>query len=189
MSGPEVNGEKVVLRPLRDQDLENRVQWMNDPETSRLFTGAVPVRNYELTDACRWRENTEMDTKTIVWAIDASDGNHIGDVDLHGIDTRFYTAKLTILIGCKKYWNSGYGTDTIRTLLKYAFTVQRLRSVYLKVFVFNKRAIRCYEKCGFTEISVATDTMVDIHRPAEIHMMISKNAFILDEVNGNTFHA
>lgn len=189
MTGPEIIGEKVLLRPLCDRDLENRVRWMNDSETAQLFTGAVPVREYELADAFRWRENTESDSKTIVWAIDAKDGTHIGDIDLHGIDPRIYSAKLTILIGSKNHWNSGFGTDTIRTLLKYAFTTLKLRSVYLKVFVYNKRAIRCYEKCGFIEICAASDAMVDVHRPAEIHMMISKSAFDLDGVNANTIHA
>lgn len=189
MTGPELNGEKVLLRPLRDRDLENRTRWMNDLETVRLFTGIEPVRRYELTDARRWRENTELDAKTVVWAIDDGDGTHIGDVDLHGIDGRMYSAKLTILIGCKKHWNSGFGTDTIRTLLKYAFTAQKLRSVYLKVFTFNKRAIRCYEKCGFVEINVPSDVVPDISKPAEIHMMVSRNAFALDDVDDDTLHA
>lgn len=188
MTGPEIIGEKVILRPLCDHDLDNRVQWMNDSETARLFTGLIPTRRYELADACRWRENTELDPKTVVWAIDDKDGGHIGDVDMHGIDVRMYSAKLTILIGCKKHWNSGYGTDTIRTLLKYAFTEHKLRSVYLKVFIFNKRAIRCYEKCGFTEIAVTSDMTVDIHKPAEIHMMISRRTFMMDEFNANTLH-
>jgi len=189
MTGSEILGEKVVLRPLCDKDLEDRIQWMNDGETARLFTGLTPIRMYELADASRWRENTESDPKTYVWAIDSRDGVHIGDIDLHSIDDRIHSAKLTILIGSKDHWNSGFGTDTIRTLLKYAFTALKLRSVYLKVFTYNKRAIRCYEKCGFTEIAVRADATVDNHRPAEIHMMISKGAFTLDNINANTLHA
>lgn len=54
-----------------------------------------------------------------------------------------------IVIGEKEYWNRGYGSDALRTLLRFAFEELNLHRVFLHVFDFNERAIRCYEKVGF----------------------------------------
>lgn len=189
MIGTDRSGDKVYLRALCDGDLDRRVEWMNDVETARLFTGAVPLREYERADTEHWRAITESDPKTLVWAVTAKGGPHIGDVDIHAIDDRIHSAKLTILIGDKAYWNCGCGTDTIRVVLRHAFTVLKFRSMYLQVFVFNRRAMRCYEKCGFTEISVVAAGSIDNRRPGEIHMMVSKSVFKSKDCNADTIHA
>ncbi|MFN2157525.1 MAG: GNAT family N-acetyltransferase, partial [Anaerolineae bacterium] len=47
------------------------------------------------------------------------------------------------------YWGKGYGSDAIRTLLRFAFDEMNLHRVQLTVYEDNARAIRAYEKCGF----------------------------------------
>jgi RimJ/RimL family protein N-acetyltransferase len=54
-----------------------------------------------------------------------------------------------MVIGDKSYWGRGYGTDSVRVLLRLAFEKMGLHRVHLHVFEFNQRAISCYEKCGF----------------------------------------
>jgi RimJ/RimL family protein N-acetyltransferase len=54
-----------------------------------------------------------------------------------------------ILIGERDYWGRGYGTDAMRVLMRYAFDELNLERLTLRVFAFNTRAIRSYEKCGF----------------------------------------
>ena len=53
------------------------------------------------------------------------------------------------MIGDKNYWSQGYGTDAVRTLVNLGFGQINLDKVFLRVFEFNTRAIRCYEKVGF----------------------------------------
>ena len=57
--------------------------------------------------------------------------------------------EIGIVIGEKEYWNQGYGTEAIVTVLRFMFTEMNLHRVMLRVFDFNHRAQRCYEKCGF----------------------------------------
>jgi len=58
-------------------------------------------------------------------------------------------ALVAIALGDRQYWGNGYGTDAMKTLLRYVFTELNLRRVTLIVFDYNPRAIRSYEKCGF----------------------------------------
>jgi RimJ/RimL family protein N-acetyltransferase len=84
-----------------------------------------------------------------VFAIETQDGVLIGNISLHNIHVRCHHAELGIVIGEKDYWGKGYGTDAITTLLDYCFNELNLQRVWLRVFSFNQRGIRCYEKCGF----------------------------------------
>jgi ribosomal-protein-alanine N-acetyltransferase len=48
----------------------------------------------------------------------------------------------------------GIGTEITQLVLKYAFEELKLHRVDLRVLEYNKRAIKCYEKCGFIQEGV-----------------------------------
>ena len=50
-----------------------------------------------------------------------------------------------------RYWNRGYGQDSIKLLIDYLFEELKAIKVQLEVIKYNVRAITCYKKCGFTE--------------------------------------
>ncbi|MFA6666046.1 MAG: GNAT family protein [Armatimonadota bacterium] len=178
MIGCNLSGKKVNLRPLMDDDLPRRVQWMNDAETVRLYSGIYPIRVYLLADAERWRQALEVDRWAIVWAFETKEGRHIGDLDLHGIDRKELTAKLTVLLGDKEYWSQGYGTDAITTMLKYAFSDLCFDTITLKVFAFNKRAIACYKKCGFEKVPNTPSGLWSVIGPGEEQMAVTRKRFM-----------
>ena len=175
MLGPEIAGERVNLRPLCDDDLRRRVQWLDYSETMWLFTGIRPGRGYKMSDAERWRRGIEADPLARVWAVETKDGIHIGDVDLHDINRSDNSARLTILIGDEGSRNQGYGTDAVRTILRHAFTSLSLQSVSLRVCDFNVRAVRCYEKCGFVQYT--PDTTPPGWHPGDILMVATRERF------------
>ena len=55
-------------------------------------------------------------------------------------------------IGEPRDHGRGYGTETVRLLLDYAFTALGLHNVLLQVDETNPAARRAYEKAGFKEI-------------------------------------
>ena len=82
-------------------------------------------------------------------SIDTTDGRFIGNVELDHISRKNGTAELVIVIGERDYWDKGFGTEAIMLTLSFAFARIHLSRVYLRVYTSNRRAIRCYEKCGF----------------------------------------
>ncbi len=60
------------------------------------------------------------------------------------------SAECIIDIGEKAYWGKGYGSETLKLVLDYAFYEMNLHRVSLKVFSFKEKAIRLYEKWGFS---------------------------------------
>ena len=59
----------------------------------------------------------------------------LGDVNLDLVNRYSREAFVGIMIGDRNEWNKGYGTDTLRVLLRYAFTELNLRRVSLTVNV------------------------------------------------------
>jgi RimJ/RimL family protein N-acetyltransferase len=64
-------------------------------------------------------------------------------------------------IGERDFWSKGYGTDTMKVCLRYAFLELGLQRVSLGVFEYNPRAVRSYEKAGF---KLEGRTRYDAHR-------------------------
>jgi RimJ/RimL family protein N-acetyltransferase len=52
-------------------------------------------------------------------------------------------------IGDREYWSRGYGTDTMKLCLQYAFMELGAERVSLGLHEYNPRALRTYEKAGF----------------------------------------
>lgn len=142
-----IDGDKVRLRPLRREDVALFVEWLRDPEVAHHL-GRMPFPRTE-ADERRWVEKVAADESNHVFAIEEADGAVIGSIGLHNMEWGAGKAELGIVIGEKRYWDQGYGTDAVRALLGFAFDEMGLRRISLTVFDDNPRAVRVYEKCGF----------------------------------------
>jgi RimJ/RimL family protein N-acetyltransferase len=141
-----IRGTKTCLRALEHDDLARFVRWINDPETRRFLAMRFPL---SMTEEEEWWENLPNRKNDHIFAIEAEDGTHIGNIGLHSVERENRRAMIGIMIGEKGYWGQGYGTDAIKAMLGWAFNYLNLNRVYLTVYAYNERAIRSYEKCGF----------------------------------------
>jgi len=65
------------------------------------------------------------------------DGQVIGQCALFNADETAHTCELGITIGDKAYWGQGYGRESVRLLLKYAFRHHNYHKVWLRVHVWS----------------------------------------------------
>lgn len=147
-----IEGELINLRAREMGDLERNYRWMNDREVTRHLSMRYPV---SLAAEEAWmREGMARPTAfgdNVFFAIETKDGTHIGNIAFHQMSAEQRKAHLGVAIGEKSYWSKGYGTDTMRTFLRFAFDELNLHRVDLTVDADNARAIACYRKCGFVE--------------------------------------
>jgi RimJ/RimL family protein N-acetyltransferase len=83
--------------------------------------------------------------------VDAEHDRIIGCVYLTDVHRLNRSAEFSVLIGEPHCWSRGHGTKATRTMLAHAFDDLNLHRVYLTVLAENTRAVRLYERVGFTE--------------------------------------
>lgn len=147
-----IYGKQVRLRAIERSDIPNFVRWFNDPEVRRyLPTMYAPLSTAQEE---RWFEDMlqRQGKEQFVFAVESRMGDEwvpIGTTGLHQINWKDQSAVFGIALGEKAYWDQGYGTDVVRTMLRFAFEELNLNRVELEVIKENARARRCYEKAGF----------------------------------------
>ena len=164
MQNPFIVGEKIYLRPIEIEDIDNYVARLNDEEVRlylSMFTPFNKIREKE------WVENLYKDEKNIALGIMVKeDDKLIGNIGMHRISIPNRHAVLGIFIGDKTCWSKGYGTEALNLMLRYGFDQLNLHRVYLTVISFNPRAIRAYEKAGFVREGVYRE---HIYRNGKYH--------------------
>ncbi|HOJ77302.1 MAG TPA: GNAT family N-acetyltransferase [Bacillota bacterium] len=144
----ELRGVNIRLRPLTVKDLCKMVNWNCDSEVQYYVDCNLPDNLIELE---RWYSENVPDRNYQIYGIETVDGKLIGDLELDHICWSKREAELRIRIGEKSYWGKGLGTEALNLFLEFVFEKKRLKRVYLRVYHFNERAIRCYLKNGFKQ--------------------------------------
>lgn len=149
---PHLIGERIRLREYRREDLLSMREWVNDPAITRhlsdtfLYPQTIQDTEAFIEGAM---EGGDAHRGFIIAHCDTED--YIGQIDLFKLDWKNRTAELGIVIGNRVNQSKGYGTEAVRLLSRFAFHGMNLNRLQLEVYEDNLSAIRCYEKCGFTE--------------------------------------
>lgn len=150
-----IEGEKVYLSPMNLEDIEKYVKWMNDFSTTDGLGSSSKVTTFESERA--WLINN-MDKKEQQFAIVLKETDKLigncGFVDINHLHQR---GEVGLFIGEEENRSKGYGTEALSLLVEYGFNYLNLKNIMLKVFSFNKRAIKSYEKIGFKVLGKRTE--------------------------------
>jgi RimJ/RimL family protein N-acetyltransferase len=157
-------GKKCYLSPMNPDDAEKFVEWFNDLELIINLQSYNSVINVE--GERRFLDNPSNDHNYSI--VDIEKDELIGNCGFMELDNLNQTAEIGIFIA-KDHWSKGYGTEALALLLDYGFKALNLHNVLLRVYSFNKRAIKCYEKAGFKIIGRRREAL---HRNMEKHDII-----------------
>ena len=143
----EIEGRRIYLKVLDEKDAtEEYCDWLNDPGVNKY----LETKEATIDEVRRYIKDKNNDPNVLFLGIFLKkDSGHIGNIKLEPIDFNDKKATLGVLIGNKKYWGKGMGTEATKLLVDYAFNILDIREVNLGVISENIAAIRVYEKAGF----------------------------------------
>jgi len=171
-------GEKTFLRSLEAEDVKNYYRWLNDPEVTKYTShGVFPVTREEEE---KWFVETMERKDVIVLAIiDKKTDTHIGNCAIQNIDWTNRHAEYAVIIGEKKFWGKGVGTEVAKLLIEHAFNTLNLNKVSLGVNAQNKCAVRAFEKAGFVREGILRQEIYCNGRYCDVvRMSILKQEFL-----------
>lgn len=168
-------GERLYLSPVNPEDAETYTKWVNDLSMSVNLGQAVNV--YSLQREKSFLESMANEGHNYAIVLKNND-ELIGNCSLFSINQIFRTAEIGLFIGEESKRNNGYGVEAMQLLLEYGFKILNLNNIMLRVFEFNKRAVKCYEKVGFNVFGTRTmSCCVDGVYYDEIYMEILAKDF------------
>ncbi len=150
LNGNTINGKKIKLREKKLSDVRNDYQWQIDPELSELDAAPILDMAFSVYLLDYSSRVNHKDKHRFPLAIETLDGKHIGNCTCYDINIGKSEMQVGIMIGDKDYWDKGYGTDAVKTLVSHIFHTSSFNRLYLKTLDWNKRAQKCFSKCGFT---------------------------------------
>lgn len=141
-----LEGDRVRLRALEPSDADEVWRWHQDHEFHVLDGWVYPSPRSQIAELI---ERVSAPSYSGVWlGIETESGELIGYTNLKRASEEHHSADFGIAIE-REHWDGGYGTDAVRTMLRFGFTQMNLHRVALGVMDDNARAQRVYEKCGF----------------------------------------
>jgi RimJ/RimL family protein N-acetyltransferase len=141
-----IKGENYTLRPLKEQDLDLKVKWINDPDVHAYLHYDIPIN---LKKTRIWFGKAVKDSRRYDFVIETQEGLPIGLIGLIGINERDNTAEIYITIGEKDYWGKGIMLETENTLIKWAFEHLGLDKIWAQTRDSNIASIITMKKLGF----------------------------------------
>ncbi|MBN1980913.1 MAG: GNAT family N-acetyltransferase [Chitinivibrionales bacterium] len=144
-----IPGQLVYLSPINIQDYPLYTQWVNDLQVTVNLT--MMSQNIGIEREKAHLEKLSHNEPIFAIVTQLAD-EVIGNCGLVQVDQLHRNAELGIFIGNTNFWNKGFGTEAVRLLVDYGFSVMNLNNIMLKVYSYNKRAIASYGKVGFKEI-------------------------------------
>ena len=131
---------------------KSEAQWQRDSEFVRL-ADSDPVLFRSEKKIKEWDEKRfekGPQPERYPFSIRTLEGDKlIGFFGLY-VELMHSQAWVGIGIGERDFWSKGYGTDAMKLCLQYAFLELGMQRVSLGLHGYNTRALRSYEKAGFT---------------------------------------
>lgn len=143
-----IEGKKVGLTPLKREYIDLYTKWINNLEVNKFLTTFGST--YSVDKEEEWFESQlDRDDEKQFTIHVLNSQEPIGNCGLHQIDHQNRRATLGIMIGNPDYWDQGLGTESVRLVTDFGFTVLNFRAIYLSVVGFNLRAQEVYKKVGY----------------------------------------
>ena len=148
-----LQGERVTLRPMTEDDWDFLLAWNNDPEVL-YFSDGDDVAAYDL--AMVQTIYRSVSQNAICFIIEFA-GQPVGEGWLQRMNVDYILAKyptadcrrIDLVIGEKQFWGQGLGTDTICTLTRFGFESEKADLIFGLVSDYNVRSRRAFQRVGY----------------------------------------
>lgn len=139
-----IEGDKVNLRTVEEEDLEFIRDNFNQPEVWKNLDYKIPQN---LEQEREFFDEVISSDDSVNLGI-CSDNQLMGLIELREKENGGGVAEIGIWIA-PKYHGKGYGTEASKLLVDHAFNELRYHKVYARAFESNKASQSVWEKLGF----------------------------------------
>ncbi|MCR4897095.1 MAG: 3-phosphoshikimate 1-carboxyvinyltransferase [Lachnospiraceae bacterium] len=145
-----LEGERLCLRPITEEDIDEVLAWRNAPQTVQNFYYRKPITRSEQEQWIRTKVASGTVHQFIVFLKET--GQDIGCVYLQHFDTETRCAESGVFFDPEAPAGQGYGTEAVKLLnFGYAFGVLGLHQTIARVQSHNTASRKLHQRAGFLE--------------------------------------
>lgn len=150
---------EITIKPLEQKDAAYLAKWLSDPKVLEYYEGRDNPFTIDQVKEKFYKENDTVNRNLVLvhnspvgyiqyYRLDSENVKNYGYHDeevIYGLDQ---------FIGEVNHWGSGLGTKLVTLMKEYLFNVLNVDRIVMDPQTWNTRAIRCYEKCGFSKVKL-----------------------------------
>ena len=152
--------DRIYFTKMSEKLVNDYLEMVNDIEVQKYISRNRRV--YEFDGEIEWIKSKLKKNALVFSMIEKETNAFIGNIEIMKINNNIGEMGIAIT---PKQQDKHFGQEAIKRLIEYAFNDLGLDGLELKVYSFNPRGIRCYEKVGFINDGKSRDE-------DEIHMII-----------------
>lgn len=168
-----ISGSNVTLRPARESDRRDVFEWLAHSDVTSSMLGLPlfpeqPVPTWEEFNSDygpNFFDGSTLEVESS-YIIEVS-GESVGQINYEIRDDRGRVAELDIWLRSLADTGHGYGSDALIALMDHLFRALAVDTFLIRPSARNPRAIRAYEKAGFTVVPMSTQDQVDQYGPGD----------------------
>lgn len=151
----------MKLRKLEKRDAPLMLEWMHDESVVGDLHANFTEKT--ITDCLDFIEMSRSDSENIHLAIVSDEDEYMGTVSLKHVNYEMRNAEFAITVR-KSAMGKGYSWYGMNAIMEKAFGEYGLQCVYWCVSRKNKRAVRFYDKHGFSEANALPQEIYDAYK-------------------------
>lgn len=133
---------EITLHKFSENDVEERVRWINNPKVHRYMYFELPIT---ISSTKRWLETVEENKKRIDFTLKNQEGRNVAMGGLININKRDQNAEFYIMVN-PELQGKGYGLMAAYAIFNYGFSFYNLHKIYLYTDANNRSASNLYKK-------------------------------------------
>ena len=139
---------KIKLRIFKKNLINKKyLNWMNDSDTLKYLINYN--KKYNLNDIQKYVNHLLNSKLDYFYSIHKQNNEHVGNLRLGPINQKTNTISFGMMIGNKKNWGKGIGSQVMELAIKICFNKNNFDKIILSVSDQNIAAIKLYEKFKF----------------------------------------
>lgn len=177
---PRLETERLFLRQVEVNDLEQLYEMLSDPEVAR-FDYFYPVTSREKAMKFIERYNEELEeSEEITWGIILKETNElIGTCCLGDFDDGARRSEIGYAI-TKQQWNKGYATEALKAVIEFGFNRMNLNRIEATITPGNDASVKVLDKLNFIQEGIVRERdLIKGKLEDGIMMSILKRDYIL----------
>lgn len=141
-----LKGNHIILRPLKDSDLDFLEEIENNKENWQFGSEKLQYTKQQLIEYISKAKTDIKIAKQYRFVIDLS-GTAIGFIDL--FDYKIASASIGLII-TKNFRNKGFAKEALKLLYNYGFNILNIQQLYATIRIDNLFSIKLFKSCKFT---------------------------------------